>query len=124
MIYVSDVDECTEGMDKCDHNCHNTNGSYTCSCNGGYTLHSNGFTCIGKYVLPSFYNGHMYLIIASNHLATAHVHYINPFPGEADIKNRSEILKINNQHRAKKKSAHTQKTASPRGSPYLIIGSR
>ncbi len=45
---VLDVDECTEGTDECDHNCHNTDGSYTCSCNGGYTLHSNGFTCIGK----------------------------------------------------------------------------
>ncbi len=45
---VSDVDECTEGIDECDHNCHNTDGSYTCSCNGGYTLHSNGFTCIRK----------------------------------------------------------------------------
>ena len=51
---VSDVDECTEGIDNCDQNCHNTDGSYTCSCNGGCTLHSNGLTCVGKYRAKCF----------------------------------------------------------------------
>ena len=34
-------------IDSCSENCHDTVGSYTCSCNVGYTLNSNGFTCDG-----------------------------------------------------------------------------
>jgi hypothetical protein len=34
-------------IDSCSENCHDTVGSYTCSCNTGYTLNSNGFTCDG-----------------------------------------------------------------------------
>ena len=32
-----DVDECT-GSRRCQHNCHNTVGSYSCSCRTGYQL--------------------------------------------------------------------------------------
>ena len=39
------------GTDTCEQNCHNTVGSYTCSCNAGYTLNSDGHTCDGIYVL-------------------------------------------------------------------------
>lgn len=34
-------------VNSCSENCHDTVGSYTCSCNAGYTLNSNGFTCDG-----------------------------------------------------------------------------
>ena len=37
-------------VDECDHNCNNTLGSYTCSCNDGYLLDRNGLQCNGKYV--------------------------------------------------------------------------
>ena len=45
-----DVNECTNGTDRCHSRatCHNTQGSYTCSCNSGYI--GNGFSCTGKYI--------------------------------------------------------------------------
>ena len=45
----TDVDECTDAPDTCDVNavCSNTDGSYTCLCNAGYS--GNGTTCTGKY---------------------------------------------------------------------------
>ena len=48
--YCSDVDECDNGTDSCHSHasCHNTQGSYTCSCNTGYT--GNGSSCSSKFV--------------------------------------------------------------------------
>jgi hypothetical protein len=43
-----DVDECSEMTDQCDQNCHNTIGSYNCSCNTGYRLNMNGYGCDGE----------------------------------------------------------------------------
>ena len=43
-----DVDECCNELDSCDHNCHDVNGSYYCSCDEGYDLNDNGYTCDGK----------------------------------------------------------------------------
>jgi len=42
-----DIDECAENNGECsDHAvCSNTEGSFTCSCNDGFT--GNGFTCTG-----------------------------------------------------------------------------
>ena len=50
-MYNLDIDECTEDLDDCDPNamCTNTNGSYTCACNEGYS--GNGTTCEGKRLL-------------------------------------------------------------------------
>jgi len=41
------VDECQAQLDACDQNCHNTVGSYTCSCNSGYILDSDRVSCDG-----------------------------------------------------------------------------
>ncbi|ELT90190.1 hypothetical protein CAPTEDRAFT_142314, partial [Capitella teleta] len=44
-----DINECEvgeEGYDSDCHNCNNTKGSHTCSCNRGYKLSSNGKSCI------------------------------------------------------------------------------
>ena len=43
----SDIDECTDGPNDCDNNaeCDNTVGSFTCTCNTGYS--GNGVTCAG-----------------------------------------------------------------------------
>ena len=44
----ADIDECTDGTDNChdDAQCTNTDGSFTCMCNSGYT--GDGTTCTGK----------------------------------------------------------------------------
>ena len=42
-----DVDECQLSNGGCEHHCINTNGSYTCNCNKGFFLDSNGKTCSG-----------------------------------------------------------------------------
>jgi hypothetical protein len=46
-IFHSDINECNENTDACDHLCSNTVGSYTCNCRTGYRLASNGLTCNG-----------------------------------------------------------------------------
>lgn len=33
-----DVDECQEDLHNCSHNCSNTEGSYQCTCQDGYSL--------------------------------------------------------------------------------------
>ena len=51
-IFVLDIDECAANTDNCDDTngaCANTAGSFTCSCNAGYELQTDGFTCSGKY---------------------------------------------------------------------------
>ena len=49
VYWTADVNECTRGTDRCHPRatCHNSYGSYTCSCNTGYT--GNGRSCTGKY---------------------------------------------------------------------------
>ena len=42
-----DIDECKENSHLCDHNCYNTNGSYICDCQPGYTMNDTIYSCIG-----------------------------------------------------------------------------
>ena len=44
---VSDIDECATANGNCDQNCHNTNGSYYCTCGSGWRLDPDGHTCNG-----------------------------------------------------------------------------
>ena len=48
VFYHADVNECEAGTSDCDDNadCENTEGSYNCSCNTGFT--GNGTNCRGK----------------------------------------------------------------------------
>ena len=46
----SDIDECLSVNGGCDHNCNNSDGNYTCSCNDGYQVNSDGHTCDGRYI--------------------------------------------------------------------------
>ena len=51
ILYYSihaDINECTEGVDECEHMCMNTNGSYNCSCFENYILADNGKSCTSK----------------------------------------------------------------------------
>ena len=42
-----DINECGANMTDCDQVCVNTNGSYHCDCNNGYTLSEDNTTCEG-----------------------------------------------------------------------------
>ena len=46
-ITFSDIDECSEGMDNCavEAECTDTDGSFDCSCNAGFT--GSGVNCSG-----------------------------------------------------------------------------
>ena len=41
----SDIDECAERTHRCAHNCHNSIGNYSCSCNIGFQLNTDGRGC-------------------------------------------------------------------------------
>ena len=48
IIYFNpDVNECDVDNGGCSQICTNTNGSFTCECNDGYQLDSDGTTCNG-----------------------------------------------------------------------------
>ena len=47
-IPFKDINECSSSNGGCAQNCHNTAGSYYCTCNTGYTLASNDYSCNGK----------------------------------------------------------------------------
>ena len=44
----TDIDECAEGSDECEHMCMNTEGNYTCSCYESYLLADDGKSCTSK----------------------------------------------------------------------------
>ena len=46
-VFQIDIDECKEVND-CHQKCINTRGSYTCSCNEGFSSVDNGMNCTGK----------------------------------------------------------------------------
>ena len=47
LFLYKDIDECSNGTHQCAHNCTNTIGSYTCSCDSGYQLNQDGLHCDG-----------------------------------------------------------------------------
>ena len=61
MTSILDIDECTMGTDNCapEATCTNTEGSFTCTCNQGYT--GNGTSCTGKIVNVHVRHAHLYL---------------------------------------------------------------
>lgn len=44
---IPDLDECTMGVHSCEQSCHNTPGSYSCSCEEGFQLRADKRHCIG-----------------------------------------------------------------------------
>ena len=44
----ADINECSTSNGGCAQTCHNTVGSYYCTCNAGYTLASNNHGCDGE----------------------------------------------------------------------------
>lgn len=47
-FHCIDLNECSIGTSGCSQLCSNTNGSYLCSCNTGYKLASDNYTCGGE----------------------------------------------------------------------------
>jgi hypothetical protein len=47
--HAIEINECQERSALCEQICINTNGSYDCQCNDGYTLNNDGLTCSGEY---------------------------------------------------------------------------
>ena len=47
-IFNADINECVTGNGGCDQNCHNSIGSYNCSCNIGYLLDEDDHGCSGN----------------------------------------------------------------------------
>ena len=48
MHFDVDVNECLSNNGGCEQICTNREGSFECSCNPGFTLNSDGFTCDSK----------------------------------------------------------------------------
>ena len=48
---VSDHDECANGAHNCEQVCRNTVPYWTCGCNLGYSLRSDGRTCQGVIIV-------------------------------------------------------------------------
>ena len=47
MCTHSDINECLTDNGGCQHNCHDSDGNYTCSCSDDYQLNSDRQTCQG-----------------------------------------------------------------------------
>ena len=47
-VLLIDVNECITNNGGCEQLCHNTIGSYYCSCNSSYTLNTDNHMCDGK----------------------------------------------------------------------------
>ena len=57
-----DIDECEEASYECEQICHNSVGSYACSCHIGYRLDGDRLTCNGMTGLH-VYKAMYYIII-------------------------------------------------------------
>ena len=50
ILPYADVNECNAVPSPCVQNCTNRNGSFSCDCNEGYSLNSDGINCDGMYL--------------------------------------------------------------------------
>ena len=48
---VAEINECLLGIHNCMQVCENVNGSFACSCETGYALNPDGYTCRGIEIL-------------------------------------------------------------------------
>ena len=46
-VAVADIDECAVGNGKCQHGCHNVDGSHYCACRPGFVL-TTRYNCTGE----------------------------------------------------------------------------
>ena len=50
IMTFTDIDECITNNGGCEQFCHNTVGSYYCTCNNSYTLNADNHMCDGKLI--------------------------------------------------------------------------
>ena len=64
-FYFTDVNECNTGVHLCEHKCHNTPGSYGCSCFHGYRQRADMRTCEGRlyYATATLEQIHVVMIV-------------------------------------------------------------
>ena len=48
IVCFEDINECNSNNGGCEHDCMNTEGSYYCTCDTGYSLNKNNNNCTGK----------------------------------------------------------------------------
>ena len=48
VLFLSDINECSSSNGGCSHSCHNSAGSFTCSCPSGLELDPGKRSCIGE----------------------------------------------------------------------------
>lgn len=48
-VLFTDINECLSNRGGCEQNCTNSMGSFQCSCNQGYSLSGDGFSCTGGF---------------------------------------------------------------------------
>ena len=46
-----DINECENNNGGCNHTCHNENGTFSCTCDTGYTLNNDGLACDGEILV-------------------------------------------------------------------------
>ena len=51
-----EINECSDGTHVCSHTCTNTIASYTCDCNTGFLLETDGITCSGMCTCKEVYS--------------------------------------------------------------------
>lgn len=68
-VYDLDINECSDGTHECSDDCYNTEGSYTCTCDGtGYEVDDDGVTCVGEllYMVCEGFNECLFIILDIN----------------------------------------------------------
>ena len=50
MCPCTDINECLQSPSPCEQNCHNTEGSFMCSCHDGYLLADDQQSCNGMWI--------------------------------------------------------------------------
>ena len=76
-VFLSDIDECREGLDECEQICHNVPGSFECMCRHGYYLAPNKKDCFGNHNKHSYLQTHNNTDLGvSDFVLLKHLHYL------------------------------------------------
>nr|CAB3264299.1 Tolloid protein [Phallusia mammillata] len=100
--FTSDRNECAEDNGGCMHMCHNTVGSFTCSCRNGFVLHDNARDCkeagcehtitshVGEITSPNYPNKYPGRKECTWHISTTAGHRVKLVFAEFELENQPE----------------------------------